>query len=196
MTTNRSLSISEQVDSLFNQLNMRRGDRCRNPVTGIKFVWGIETISEQKLEACRALVARERHAHSSPKAPILPINVLEIDAMMSGGGEAHLLGYFAQSIALAGYNVSGHPPWETYARGVLASPYAPYVLRNDHTLIRKYPPRPMTGLSPFNLGWQPPPNHADTMLAYTGYLQDAEAGESAEADARPTTLDWYTSCHC
>jgi hypothetical protein len=196
MAINTSLSISKHVDSLFNQLNMQRDDKCRNPVTRIEFVWSIETIPEQKLEACRAFVAREWHAHRSPEAPILPIDVLEIDAMMCGGGEAHLFAFFAQSIALAGYNVSGHPPWETYARGVLASPYAPVALRNDHTLIRKYPPRPMTGLSPFNLGWQPPSNHADTMLAYTSFLQAAEAAEAAEPDALPTTLDQYTSCHC
>jgi hypothetical protein len=171
MAINTSLSISEHVDSLFNQLNMQRDDKCRNPVTGIEFVWGVETIPEQKLQACRALVAREWHAHNSPKAPILPIDVLEIDAMMSGGGEEHLFGYFAQSIALGGYSVSRHPPWDTYARGVLASPYAPDVLRNDHELMRSHRPRPMTGLSPFELQWEPPDQHADSVLLYDRIMQ-------------------------
>jgi hypothetical protein len=177
MTTTSS-SIRKQVGRLFRQLHARRYDACRNPVTGLTFQWGVDSISEQKLEACRALVAREWHAQASPMAPVLPVDALEIDAMKSGGGERHLFAYYAQSIHCRGYSVSGYPSWETYARGVLASPYAPDFLTQDAELLTRFPPRRMRGLTPY-LTWEPPKQHAITMQHYTFSLQTAEAGYDA-----------------
>ena len=180
MASITSSPIRKQVDRLFRQLHARRNDLCRNPVTGLEFQWGVDSISEQKLEACRALVAREWHAQASPGAPVLPVDALEIDAMKSGGGEKHLFGYYAQSIHCRGYSVSGHPPWETYARGVLASPYAPNFLSQDAQLMKRFPPRHMPGLTPY-LTWEPPKLHAITMQHYTFYLQNLEAGHRSNA---------------
>jgi hypothetical protein len=88
----------------------------------LEFVWGVDCISEQKREACRALVAGAWHAHNSPDAPPLPVHVSDIHDAKKGGGLSHLLAYFAQSLACDEWRLSGHPPFETYARRVLAAP--------------------------------------------------------------------------
>jgi hypothetical protein len=56
---------------------------------------------------------------------------------------------------------------------VLASKHAPdfpfgrdnRLLREDDALLRRYPPRPLLGLSP-SMVWEPPEQHARTMEAY------------------------------
>jgi hypothetical protein len=41
------------------------------------------------------------------------------------------------------------------------------LFKQDEELLRKFPPRRMTGLSPFDLIWQTPEDHATTMEYYT-----------------------------
>ena len=148
MATSISSSIRKQVDRLFRQLHARRNDLCRNPVTGLQFVWGLDSISEQKREACRALVAREWHAQAYPDAPPLPLDAMEIDKMKSGGDEQHLFAYFAQSIHCRSYYVSGHPSFDTYARGVLSAAECPSFFKQNKDLVEKFPPQPIYGLEP------------------------------------------------
>ena len=45
------------VQHMFAALNARHGDYCRNPVTGVSFVWGLDPTAPQKDEAVRALHA-------------------------------------------------------------------------------------------------------------------------------------------
>jgi hypothetical protein len=146
-------SIKKEVDRLFRQLHAKRGDNCRNPVTGAAFVWAVDSITEQKSSACRARVAQERHKDFSPGAPPLVVDAYEIAEMKSGGGEMHLFGYFCQSISSRDYRVLGHPQWEIYAGGVLASSRAPDFLKQDARLIGRFPPRPIYGLGP-GLVWK------------------------------------------
>ena len=146
MVTSTSLPIKKQVDRLFRQLRARRNDSCRNPVTGIEFVWGVDSISEQKLEACRALVARDWHAANSPGAPQLPVHVWDIQNAKQGGDLSHLLAYFAQSLAREEWRFSGHPLFETYATGALASPECPWFFTENKGLLARFPPKPIYGL--------------------------------------------------
>jgi hypothetical protein len=44
------------------------------------------------------------------------------------------------------YDTAGHPRFEEYARGVMASPLAPDFVRNDPELLKRYPPTPLAGL--------------------------------------------------
>jgi hypothetical protein len=143
--------IVKEVDKLFRQLHGRRGEICTNPVTGGRFVLGMrgeDSIAAQKRDACRALVAREWHAEHSPTAPPLLVNVWDIDSAMSGGGISHLLAYFSQSVEGTDWYTAGHPTFEVYARGVLASPECPPILREDQYLVSRFPPRPIYGLAP------------------------------------------------
>ena len=148
----RSL-IETEVDRLFRQLHAKHGDYCFNPVIGGTFVWAIDSIMEQKRSACRAMVAQQWHAHGSPGAPPLVVDVYEIAEMKSGGGEMHLFSYFCRTISSRDYNASGHPWYEIYASGVLASPRAPDFLKHNAALIKRFPPRPIYGLGP-GLVWK------------------------------------------
>ena len=47
------------VDNLFAQTRARRGELDENPVTGTKFVRGVDPLAPQKRIACRALIARD-----------------------------------------------------------------------------------------------------------------------------------------
>ena len=149
--------IKNKVDSLFRQLHAAPGERCQNPVTGGWFVRGERgegSMAAQKRIACRALVAREWCVdHSPPDAPALPVDEYAIAEMKTGGGYSHLFAYFAQSISGRDYVVSGHPPFEVYARGALASPHAPDFFKQNAALTKRFPPRPIYGLGP-GLVWK------------------------------------------
>ena len=71
MATN-STSLEKQVDQLFAALNAKHGDCCRNPVTGVSFVWGLDPVAVQKTEAVRALCARARFAANWPERRAIP----------------------------------------------------------------------------------------------------------------------------
>jgi hypothetical protein len=148
MTTIPSPSIRQQVDRQFRQLHARRGDFCNNPITGAPLVWGLDNISEQKRNACRALVACAWHTQNSPGAPPLPVHAWDIAAAKTGGDLSHLLAYFAESVACGEWRLSGHPPFEVYAQGVLASPKCPRFFTQDENLVARFPPRPIYGLKP------------------------------------------------
>jgi hypothetical protein len=141
--------IEKEVDRLFRPLRKCPRGLCNNPVTGDRFVLGMrgeDSIAAQKRTACRALVARAWHAHNSPSAPPLPVNVWDIDDAKKGGGLSHLLAYFAQSVACDTWCLSGHPSFETYARGVLASPECPSFFKENNDLAVRFPPQPIYGL--------------------------------------------------
>jgi hypothetical protein len=133
------------------QLHGRRGDSCMNPVTGGRFIFGMrgeDSIAAQKRHACRALVAREWHAEHSPTALPLIVNGWDIEDARSGGGLPHLLAYFARSLRRNDWSIAGHPPFEIFARGVLASPECPSILREDQNLMKRFPPTPIYGMEP------------------------------------------------
>ena len=75
MAANSTSFVERKVDQLFAALNAKHGDCCRNPVTGISFVWGLDPVAPQKMEAVRALCARAWFAANGPSdAPSLPLS--------------------------------------------------------------------------------------------------------------------------
>jgi len=147
--------IKLEVDRLFRELPAGHGELCQNPVTGGRFVMGLDPLKPQKDIACRALVAQEWFAlYGPPDAPPLPI--YNTAQMKCRGGLPHLLAYFTQSLEYLQYAVHLHPSFEDYARGVLALPDPPWFFANDEQLKKRFPPRPLPGLQRQNLGWKPP----------------------------------------
>jgi hypothetical protein len=149
MTRHPKSPIVKEVDRQFRHLAGRHGTSCYNPVTGGGFVFGMrgeDSIAAQKRSACRALVAREWHAHNSPSAPPLLVNCYEIEEARWKGGFSQLFAFFCQSVATANWAIAGHPPFEIYARGALASPRCPQTLKNDKALARRFPPQPIYSL--------------------------------------------------
>ena len=100
MATN-STNLEKQVDRLFAALNAKHGDCCRNPVTGVGFVWGLDPVAVQKTEAVRALCARARFAATGPRgAPSLPLSYEEMEDYRNAGGLKALVGFYARSLPI------------------------------------------------------------------------------------------------
>ncbi len=126
-----------------------RLDKVRtNPVTGYRWLNGADPIGEQIRAAARTLMARDQFVDMAPaNAPPLPLSYPEREKLKIGG-VPHIVAWFARSLEGHDYDLGVHPPFEPYARGVLASPYAPYFITNDQALQQSFPPRALKGLGP------------------------------------------------
>ena len=113
----------------------------------------------------RARFARKWLAiNGPPDVPPLPLGYDEREALKVGGLK-HVTAWYASSLACLDYTVWDHPSFEGYARGVMASEYAPDFIKKDEELQRRFPPRTLTGLGPA-LVWEPPVLHAETMASW------------------------------
>jgi hypothetical protein len=128
------------------------------------------------LQVCRALVAREKfHLEKPPGAPDLPLRWEDIAAMENADdNRLNLLGLFGNSQRHAYWEPS-HPSYTDFASGVLADSAAPDYLRNDVSLQKAFPPRPLPGLVDGELVWYSP-----AALAQHRHMQSL----CAAADAR------------
>ena len=140
------------VDALFEAAPDRHEECRQNPVTGEMWLKGDRTQSHKK----RALAALRAHAWFRSHGPgiELPLGRFAAQNMMMAGGIHYLVGAYARSLGANEYVTNGHPLFETYARGVMASPLAPAFIKDDSTLIRLYPPCELPGLEP-GLVWRP-----------------------------------------
>jgi hypothetical protein len=140
------LKITSQVDRMFREIGGRVGEIVLNPVTGSSWVKGIDPIGPQKKAAYRALQARKRFAgEAPPDAPAFPVSYGERESLKRGG-LPHIVAWYARSLEALDYNFDGHPSFEDYARGVMASPYAPVFIKQDAELKRRFPPQPLDHL--------------------------------------------------
>jgi hypothetical protein len=99
-----------------------------------------------------------------PDAQPLPLGYDERETLKRGG-LSHILAWYACSLACRGYDVFEHPSFDDYGCGVMASEHCPDFIRNNEALLKRFPPRPLTGLGPA-LVWEPPEIHAGTMASY------------------------------
>jgi hypothetical protein len=165
MTSSTECLIEREVDRLFNEMGAAPGDFCRNPVTGTSFVWGRSPIKPQKRDALLALLARAHFSFIGPSdAPPLPVSHEEIEDAKNARGLTSVVGYYARSLAPRDWNLQEHPLFDDYARGVMASDFAPDFIKNDEELRRRFPPRSLPGLGP-GLYWQPPKLHTQSRCA-------------------------------
>src|ERR1700730_5070117 len=149
------MDYKAEVDRIFREAHLPRSSICENPVTGGKFVRGVDPIKPQKQRAERALMARDWFArHAPPDAPPLPLSYGDREDLKRGG-LPHILAWFARSLEARAYDYHEHPSFDDYARGVLASPYAPEFITEDQELLRRFPACPLSGLGP-GLYWDPP----------------------------------------
>jgi hypothetical protein len=180
-------SIDKEIDRLFGELPTAYGAQCVNPVTGAGFLWGIDSIAVQKRLARRALLARQWCSDNGPPdLPPLPVHTDDIFDIKFGWGVLHLFGFYAQSIACRNYVVRGHPTFDQFARGMLASPFAPDFFKENEQLLRRFPPRPLAGLAPGNI-WLPPAEYAEQMASHlrsqARLAREAAAGRRVSAAA-------------
>ncbi len=145
--------IARLVDELFS--THRHGENCRNPVTGAGYVHGEDPVEPQKTLARRALLAREWFAEYGPTdAQPLPLSHGEREDLKRGG-ILHILAWYARSLEARNYDIRHHPSFEDYARGVMASEYAPDFIKNDESLKKRIRPHQLAWLNNA-LVWDPP----------------------------------------
>jgi hypothetical protein len=138
------------VDQLFENVAPQRGGQlCTNPVLGGDWLVGVDPISEQKKQAHRALLAREWFAVYGPTdAPPLPLSGIAQEALRYRDPLGHLVAEFARSLEANKWDFQGHPTFDDFACGALASGYSPDFTRKNAQLREKYPPRRLCGLGP------------------------------------------------
>jgi hypothetical protein len=147
------MDFKPEVDRLFREAPDRRASLRQNPVTGGRWLCGADPIGRQKRDACRALVAQAWFAWDNPGLPQLPLSYGEREDIKGRSGLEYIISVYARSLAARRYDTDRHPPFEQYARGVLASDYAPDFIKDDTDLIKRYPPRTLPGLGS-GLCWQ------------------------------------------
>lgn len=110
----------------------------------------------------KARAARKWFADAGPQdAQPLPLGYNERERLKHGGVD-HILAWYARSLDCRNYDVLAHPVFEDYARGVMASEFAPEFVTEDEKLKKRFPPRPLTGMGP-GLCWLPPMEHVEAM---------------------------------
>jgi hypothetical protein len=157
MTITITAEIKRKVDRLFEELNAKRGDYCFNPVTGGTFIWGEDPIKPQKEDACCALAAREWFAvNGPPDAPPLPLSHEECEDYRRSSGLMKIVGFFGRSVRkTAKYDIQGHPSFEDFARGLMASNSGLWRVESDEEMRKRFPPRHLPGMTG-GLYWEPP----------------------------------------
>lgn len=141
-------NIKRQVDALFDKARDRKAKVRENPVTGGRFVPGLDPMGRQKLLAQRALEAKAWfEEHRPDDASELPLTY-DARERFKGSKLPYLVSVFARSLAYRDYRVDGHPKFDEYARAVMASEMAPAYIREDAQLLRRYPPKALERMGP------------------------------------------------
>jgi hypothetical protein len=97
-------------------------------------------------EARTAYEARARFALDGPAwAQPLPLGT-ECNAFFRARGAMHLLGLYALSLELTGFDYQGHPKFHEFGCGVMANEAAPAHVRDDPELREEFPAKPLPGL--------------------------------------------------
>lgn len=138
--------FKDQVDLLFKNAADGSAEIRENPVTGGRFVAGLDPIRPQKLRAQKALEARAWFAEHKPDdVPDLPLRKQDRERLKVDGVR-YILSVFARSLAYRDYRTDGHPKFDEYARGVMASHMTPKWIREDAHLLNRYPPKPLENM--------------------------------------------------
>ena len=153
--------VGREVERLFSETPVRHGKTCENPVTGGRFVYGLDPIGPQKKEACRALLAREWFAVNGPAdAPPLPITYEEREYLKWRTGRPldYVVAQFARSLGPQ-YDVTEHPSLSEFVSGLLwdhdnGGSGLPLSAEGLADLKRRFPPQKLEGLSSYS--WSRP----------------------------------------
>jgi hypothetical protein len=109
-----------------------------------------------------AVRARQHFRQHGPSwAPLLPLTFADIDKMRySPSNRIELVGHYAGSLMMQGWDLKIHPSFHDHACGVRAYKYAPEHIRNDPELAAEFPARPLSGID-LSLGWNTPEQIAE-----------------------------------
>jgi len=130
---------------------------CVNPVTGDQFVVGLDPLAPQKRRARLALRACEYFAEfGPPHLQPLPLSYDDREALKRlWNPELSIFSWYARSLSALDFAIQDHPSFHDFARGVMASEYAPGFVKNSKRLQELYPARHLAGLGK-GLYWHNP----------------------------------------
>lgn len=139
---------SFQAYALFAHAADRYETTRTNPVTGARWVPGLDSFDKQLEDAHCALLAREAFAiEGPPDCQPLPLSTCEMEALKSGFSKKYIVALYARSRNSSGFARLDHPPFEIYAAGVLALPgIGATILEHHPDLALRWPPRLLPGL--------------------------------------------------
>lgn len=107
----------------------------------------LDPVEEHKVRAQRARLAQLRFASHKPcDAPELPLTQQEREYLKGGSALDYVVSLFARSLAYRDYVIKGHPDFDDYVCGVMASKDTPDWIRQDPTMLRRFPPEALPGL--------------------------------------------------
>jgi len=159
MATNFKSLIEKEVDRRFSEVTAERGETCSLPITDAGIVWGVDPIAPQKEYAMVALLAREWFAvNGPPDAPPLPL--YDFDSYRGARGLKGVVGFSSRSLSRKYYDVRKHPSFDDFARGLMAINTGLWRIEKDENLKRRFPPRPLAGMTP-SAFWAPPEEYAE-----------------------------------
>jgi hypothetical protein len=165
------------IEGLFKNPRMLSNTLAEIPVIGGMYIADLEH-SHLLPRVCAALCACVRFRRDGPVwAPDLPLReghckMLENDV----SNRCRLVGYYGSSLRWSNWDYDEHPSFAAFCSGLLACSYAPGDLRNDLSLRREYPSRPLDGLCDGWLAWRNPEDLArDRHMKALGEAADARA---------------------
>ena len=155
--------IEREIDRLFDDPDAAH----TNPVNGA-INWAREPIGPQKKAAVAPLLAREWFAvYGPPDAPQLPLSHSDVEDYRNARGMKAIVGFYARSLSREGYgrqsyDFCNHPSFDDFARGLMAMALERglWGLENDENLKRRFPPRPLAGMTPVAY-WAPPKEYEE-----------------------------------
>jgi len=133
--------FAELIDDLF-QMNRDNGHEfLRTPITNRLYsTWDDDYIFKLKRNIYTALAARKWFREHGPSwAPLLPLTFADIDKLKRDeSGRINLVGLYASSLSLLEYDYKTHPPFDAYARGLMAYAHTPSSFRDDPELWHSF----------------------------------------------------------
>jgi hypothetical protein len=143
------MTFEDYVEHLFATAEDRHGELRLNPVTSSMFYGRLDPLRPQKQMAVKALEARAWfEPQRPPDAAELPLGGRQRSASMREGVN-YIVAALSVSLERRNFETEGHPCFNDFARGAMASPSTPAHVRNDPDLLRRYPPTPLPGLSKY-----------------------------------------------
>lgn len=158
------------VERLFKEDHLWGGKAYRNPVTDTLYIKVPREVKREKAEARQALLAREwfriHGPHDAQPLPVSPCERCKSHSLI-----AYITTLYARSLRGRDNDVTEHPPFADYVRGVLweaelaeggfvSSCYFP--IEEMRALKKRYPPRMLKGMGP-GACWEPPDIHRKTI---------------------------------
>ena len=163
--------ITQEVRSAFQNIHHSpKGADCENPVTGSKFIKGLDPIRPQLVDAQRALNARRWFAITAPP-DLLPLPVgdeCHACKQQDYGGPGHAKALYSCSLKTLGYDIHAMPDINTFMAGLLALTQLGEFFRDKHPeFMKRWPPEPLAGMDR-NGYWSPPTWRSSLRQTLTG----------------------------